>query len=326
MKNFYLIYGLDKSLIKNEIEKIKKELKASEIIKYSLEKDNLEDIILDASLVNMFAEKKVILVSDALIFASGKKEENVNALENYLNNFNSDTYIIFECPTEKIDTRKKITKKLSEIGTIIETKKKDASYVKQYITDILKENNYTIESLEYLMSKVGTNVDNVKNELDKLMIFKMEDKIITNTDIDKLMIPALEDEIFALTDAVVKSDVKRSLELLEEFLNKSYDEMQIIILLASQFRFMYQVKRLANKNMKENAITKELSANPYRVKITLKNSYYYNETNLLSYLKKLADLDKNIKLNNIDKNLELQLFLMNKDYKKNDKKFKLIIF
>lgn len=319
MKNFYLIYGLDKSLIKNEIEKIKKELKASEIIKYSLEKDNLEDIILDASLVNMFEDKKVILVTDALIFASGKKEENIKALEDYFNNFNSDSYLIFECPTEKIDTRKKISKKISEIGIIIETKKKDCNYIKKYITDILKENNYSIESLEYLMSKVGTNMDNVKNELEKLMIFKMDSKNISNSDIDKLMIPALEDEIFALTDAVIKSDIKKSLELLEEFLNKNYDEMQIIILLASQFRFMYQVKRLANKNMSADAITKELSANPYRVKITIKNSYYYNESNLLSYLKKLADLDRNIKLGKIDKNLGLQLFLMNKDYKENDK-------
>ena len=319
MKNFYLIYGLDKSLIKNEIEKIKKELKASEIIKYSLEKDNLEDIILDASLVNMFADKKVILVNDAYLFSNGKSDDNIKSLEEYFNNYNSDTYIIFECPTEKIDTRKKITKKISEIGSIIETKKKDANYVKKYIIDTLKENEYTIENLEYLMTKVGTNIDNVKNELDKLIIFKMEDKNITSADIDKLMIPALEDEIFALTDAVIKSDVKKSLELLEEFLNKNYDEMQIIILLASQFRFMYQVKRLSNKNMPPDAITKELSANPYRVKITIKNSYYYNETELLSYLKKLADLDKNIKLGKIDKNLGLQLFLMNKNYKENDK-------
>lgn len=319
MKNFYLVYGLDKSLIKNEIEKIKKELKASEIIKYSLEKDNLEDIILDASLVNMFSDKKVILVNDAQIFTNGSKVDNVSSLEQYFNNYNSDTYIIFECPTEKIDTRKKITKKISEIGTIIEVKKKDITYIKEYIKNVLKENNYTIENLEYLMSKVGTNIENVKNELDKLIIYKMEDKNITNKDIDKLMIPALEDEIFALTDAVIKSNTEKSLELLDEFLNKNYDEMQIIILLASQFRFMYQVKRLVNKNMKEASITKELSANPYRVKITIKNSYYYNETNLLSYLKKLAELDKNIKLGKIDKNLGLQLFLMNKDYKENDK-------
>ena len=104
------------------------------------------------------------------------------------------------------------------------------------------------------------------------------------------------------------------IDLLEEFINKNYDEMQIIILLANSFRFMYQVKYLSNKNMSSDMIAKELSANPYRVKINLKNCYYYSESDLLLYLKKLADLDKNIKLGLINKNLGLQMFLMNKNY------------
>jgi len=313
--NFYLIYGLDRSLINNEIKNLKKELKIDELIKYSLEKDELEDILLDASLVNMFAEKKYILIEDALLFSSLKKEDDVKRLEEYLNNYNSDTYIIFSCSSEKIDTRKKIVKRIDEIGKIIETKKKDASYVKKYIEKYLKENKCILEDIDYFISKVGTNIDNVRNELDKLIIYKDVDKKITNDDINKLVIPSMEDEIFALTDAVVKGDITRSMNLLFDFLNKNYDGMQIIILLASQFRFMYQVKRLSNKNMYADAIAKELKANPYRVKITIKNGYYYSEKDILSYLKKLADLDKYIKLGKIDKTVGLQLFLMNKDYK-----------
>jgi len=319
MKNFYLIYGLDKSLIKNEIEKIKKELNVSEIIKYSLDKDSLTDIVLDASLISMFDSKKVILVSDSYFFANGKGNDELGVLEDYLDNYNSDTFIIFECPCEKVDTRKKIYKKINELGKIIETKKKDVNYVKEYVLGVLKENNYTIDDINYFISKVGTNIDNVSNELEKMLVYKMEEKRITDADVDKLIIPSLEDEIFALTDAVINSDIKKSLELLEQFLNKNYDEMQIIILLSSQFRFMYQVKRLVNKNMSADLITRELGANPYRVKITMKNSYYYNEGDLLFYLKKLADLDKNIKFGKMDKRLGLQLFLMNKNYNENDK-------
>lgn len=318
MTNFYLIYGTEKSLINKEIEKIKNDLKIKDIIKYSLDKDNIEDIILDAKLVNLFATQKLILVEDAYIFSNNKKENNINILEDYLNNYNSDTYIIFTNVTEKIDSRKKICKKINEIGKIIEIKKKDINYTK-YIQDILKEHNYKMEDINYFLKNSGTNIDNIKNELDKLFIYKMDNKIITNNDIDKLLIKALEEEIFALTDAVIKNDTKKSLELLEEFLNKNYDEMQIIILLASQFRFMFQVKRLYNKNLSSDSIAKELSANPYRVKITIKNIYYYTEQDLLLYIKKLADLDKNIKMGKIDKYLGLQLFLLNKDYNKSDK-------
>lgn len=315
MKNFYLIYGTNKSQISKKIEELKTKLNVSEIIKYSLDKDNLEDIILDASLVNMFSNIKLILVSDANIFATSKKDINTKPLEDYFDNYNSDTYIIFVCEQEKVDTRKKIYKKIKEHGEIIEITKTSKLDIKKFILNTLKQNEYTIENIDYLSDKIGTNIDNAENELNKLMIFKMDEKNISNNDIDKLIIPSLEDEIFALSDAVIKNETKRSLDLLEEFINKNYDEMQIIILLASSFRFMYQVKHLSNKNMSSDMIAKELSANPYRVKINLKNCYYYNEDDLLSYIKKLADLDKNIKLGLIDKNLGLQLFLMNKNYK-----------
>ena len=314
MKNFYLIYGTDKSRIHKKIEEIKEKLKIEEIIKYSLDKDNLEDIILDASLVNMFSSTKLILIDDANIFTTSKKEIDTKVLEDYLNNYNSDTYIIFECNQEKVDTRKKIYKKIKELGEIIEIVKPDKKSIKEYILNLAKKNNYVIEDIDYLTNKIGTDVNNVDNELTKLFIFKTEDKKITNKDIDKLIIPSLEDEIFALSDAVIKNETKRSLDLLEEFINKNYDEMQIIILLANSFRFMYQVKYLSNKNMSSDMIAKELSANPYRVKINLKNCYYYSESDLLLYLKKLADLDKNIKLGLINKNLGLQMFLMNKNY------------
>lgn len=111
MKNFYLIYGTNKSQISKKIEELKNKLNASEIIKYSLDKDNLEDIILDASLVNMFSNIKLILVSDAKIFATSKKDINTKPLEDYFDNYNSDTYIIFVCEQEKVDTRKKYIKK-----------------------------------------------------------------------------------------------------------------------------------------------------------------------------------------------------------------------
>ena len=318
MKNFTLIYGLDKALIKNEIEKIRKQLNTSNIIKYSFGKDSLEDILLDASLVSMFGEKKFIVVWDASFFSSsGKNDDSLKMLQ-YFEHYNSDTYLVFVCLTEKVDTRKKIYKKIKEIGTVIEVTSKDDRFIREYVFRILKENHYVMKDLSYFLDKVGTNIDNIQNELDKLFMYTIDEKNITKEDIDKLIVPFLEDEIFALTDAVIRGDTDRSLELLEEFLNKGYDEMQILVLLASQFRFMFQVKRLSSKNFSNDQISKELSANPYRVKKTIQNCYYYSDTDLLLYLKKLAELDKNIKLGKFDKNLGLQLFLMNKDYREND--------
>ena len=248
MKNFYILYGLDKSLIKNELDKIIKKINVNDVINYDLLTANLSDIIDDAATVSMFSSKKIIVVDNCNFLCANKNVEEIELLEKYLTNFNSDTFILFLVNSEHIDSRKKIVKKIKELGEIKELNQIDIKYLKEYVSNYLSENNYKIEDLDYFINKVGKDLNNIKNELDKLLIYKIDNKIISNTDIDKILVQVLDSEIFVLTDAIIARDIPKSLELLELFLNNSYDELQIIMFLASQFRFLFQVKRLFNKN------------------------------------------------------------------------------
>lgn len=324
MKNFYVFYGkektrndknsLDFGLIKNEVDKLIKKLDTIDIVYYDLETSNLVDIIDDASTISMFSIKKIIVVENAYFLCANKTINNIELLENYINHPNINTYIIFVSFTEKIDTRKKITKLLSANGTITELNKIDENYLTNYVKDYLNENNYKMENIKYFINNVSTNLYDIKNELDKLMMYKLTDKYITNEDIDNTTIKTMDEEIFSLTDSIILKDTIKSLSLLEEFLNKNYDEIYIIMLLASQFRFLFQIKRLYNKNKSEAEIAKILGVNPYRVKFSLKKIYSYNETMLLEYIKKIARIDHDIKLGLIDKKLALELFILdNKD-------------
>ena len=121
----------------------------------------------------------------------------------------------------------------------------------------------------------------------------------------------MEDEIFSLTDAIIAKDTTKSLYLMNEFLNRSYDETGLIILIANQFRFMYQVKRLLNKGNNNTEIAKILEVNPYRVKFTIQKLYYYTEDILIDYIKELGKMDREIKLGNINKRLALEMFIIN---------------
>lgn len=310
MKNFYILYGLDKSLIKNELKKIIKKINIEDVITYDLSSISIIDIIDDAKTISMFSSKKIIVIENSNFLCANKTLEDIEVLENYLKNYNSDTYLIFITNNENIDSRKKIVKQIKELGEIKELNEIDDNYLNEYINNYLKEHNYQMEDNKYFLDKVGKNLNNIKNELDKLLIYKMDDKNITNADIDKILIKVLESEIFILTDAIIARDIPKSLELLKEFLNNNYEEMQIIMLLASQFRFLFQVKRLLNKNKSENEIAKILEVNPYRVKFTKKKLYNYSEKLLLSYIKKLAKIDHDIKLGIMDKKLALELFII----------------
>ena len=313
MKNFYLIYGIDKSIITNETNAIIKKININDIIKYSMDTTDIKTVIEDASTISMFDSKKIIILEDCNFLKANKTIDDLEYLEKYLTNYNKDTYLILICNTDKIDTRKKIYKELSKVAVITNCQKGDSDYLINYINNYLTSQAYKIEDVNYFLKIVGTNLDDIKNELDKLIMYKLEDKSINNTDIDKITIKNMDNEIFDLTDAIILKDTKKSLSLLEEFLNKDYDEIQIIMLLASQFRFLFQVKRLVNKNKKYDEIAKILEVNPYRVKFTIKKLYSYSEDEILSNISKLAKIDHDIKLGIMNKRLALELFIINKN-------------
>ena len=102
--NLYLFYSNDKSIIEEEINKIKvnNNIDDNNIIKYDLE-NNLENIIEEASMNSMFGDKKLIIINITF-----KEEINIDNLEKYFQNYNKNSYILFIHNTDKIDTRKKI--------------------------------------------------------------------------------------------------------------------------------------------------------------------------------------------------------------------------
>ena len=302
--NLYLFYGNNKTIINNKINNIvdKYNIVENNIIKYDLE-DNLDNIIEEASMISLFGDTKLIIINTTF-----KEEIDIDKLEDYLKNYNINSYLVF-VSNDKVDTRRKLYKLITKYGTV-EDVSNDNNYIRSYIKEYIKD--YKID-INYFLSKVNDDLDNIKNELDKLMLYKLEDKNITNNDIDDLVISNIEDDIFALTDSVINRNIDRSLELYNKFMEKNYEPIYIIGLLGNQFALLYQVKKLYNMGKNNNDIASILNVHPYRVKLAIQNSYYYTESDLIKYIYKLANLDKDIKTGNIDKTLGLELFLINKD-------------
>lgn len=313
----YLLYGNDKAIIRKEIDNIinNNNISKDSISEYSLEETEILDIIEDASTIAMFSSKKAIIVRESKLLLTKDKVDNIEYLEEYLKNPNQDTYLIFVIDEEKIDTRKKIIKIIEKNGKILEFNKKNITNTNAYIKDYIKSNNYEISEadINYLIKRLSNNLDLIINELDKIMLYKIDDKKITREDIDNLTEANIEEEIFSLTDAIIKKDIPRSIKLYHRFLSDNHDSIAMIALIANQFRFLFQVKRLSNKGKNSDSISKELGVHPYRVKLAIETNYNYTEEDYIKYIYKLATMDEKIKMGEIDKDLALELFLLDKD-------------
>ena len=309
--NFYLFYGNDDNYINKRIDRLINDINIdiNDIIKYNFTDYKLEDILEEASMNSMFNNNKLIIIDSNL-----KEDIDYELLERYINNYNPHTYMVIKIKTDKLDTKKKIYKLFSKYAKVEELNN-DLDNLSNYVNNLLKDNNFYMSNsnINYFIAKVGNNINNIDNELEKLCLYKFDDKKIEKEDIDDLVINNIDDEIFAITNAVINNEVDKSLDLYNEFMMKNYEPTQIIGLLASQFQFLYQVKYLYNKNKTQNEIAKLIDVHPYRVKLAIGNLYNYTESDLLHYISKLGKLDEDIKTGNIDKNVGLELFLLNKD-------------
>ena len=313
--NFYLFYGDDKSLIDNEIDKLKKSLGIlGDTIYYNMNMDSISDIVVEASTVGMFTTDKFIVIDGTLYFNS-KGDMDVSSLEDYLNNYNVNSYLVFTSDGGNIDSRKKLVKLISSKGIM---KKFDTSndYLNDFVRDYLKDNGYVMDNvtISYFLGRCNLSVSDIKNELDKLMLYKLEDKKITLDDVSLLVEEKIDDTIFELVSSILKNDTDKAMKLYYNFLDNGMDVSQIIAVIASQIRLLFQVKRLSNSGKSNDEIAKILEfKSVYRVKYLLSDAYYYSERDLLKYLHKLADIDASIKKGNLDGKVLLELFIAKKD-------------
>ena len=303
----YLLFGTKDYSINNEIKKICKNIDDMNISRYDLNNDLTSLVIEDAKTISLFGDKKIVIADNANMFtASTSKDSEI--IEDYLKNINEYTDLIFIVHSDKIDARKKITKAIKEKGKIIEFN--DDLDAVSLIRRLFKDYNIEYSDIKLLIDRVGNNPLIITNEINKIKIYKGNDKNITSEDILNLTNKIIEIDVFKLIDYIVRKDKENALELYNEMLKVNEEPIKIIVILANQFRIMYQSKELLKKGYSEKDIASILKIHPYRVKLAIQNSRNYTSEMLLKYLNDLADIDIGIKTGTINKDLALELFIL----------------
>lgn len=305
----YLLYGTEKYLIEEEINKIIKKYHVNDIsiIKYDLASDSLKDILDDAATVSLFETNKIILINNAIIFNRGNKDDNIDKLIKYLSNSNPDTILIFINNNSTIDNTKKITKLIKEKGIIKElTNNNMMNSIKNMCSDYSIDN----ATISLLVNRVGNNLSILENEIKKIKLYKIEEKSITKEDVLNLTTAVIDTDIFKFIDNIISKEKSIALKTYFEMIKEGEEPIKMIALLASKFRLMYQSVELTKMGYSQQDISNTLNTHIYPIKLAINAGLKYNSNLLLKYLKNLANLDIDIKTGKIDPVLGLELFIL----------------
>ncbi len=317
----YVLYSSSlKSALKREAKKITKEA-LNEINEFNFASFDAKEItlreIINACLeVPMLENKKVVLVDDAYFLSGAKGKDKINTdkdyrlLENYINNPAKETDLILLVYADKLDSRSKLTKLLAEKAKLIPIAPMKLYDYEKYVTLLCEKKNINIDFLAVKELSVRTlnDTERLFNELTKLSLYT---KNITLNDVITLVNKPLEDSAYELTNALLRGDTAAALTTYNDLIkSKKIDPVSLFIMLASQFRFIYQVNYLHENGKRISEIMEELSAKEFRVKMAYQNGKTLKKS-LPAILDELYAIDEKIKSSQIDNNLAAELFIIN---------------
>ena len=310
--NLFLLIGEDKKLIDFNLHNILDKISYDENNKISYDMNNASfmDVMEEASMVSLFSSIKVIIVDNFVI--DNLSDNELDYLEKYINGKNSDVYIIFI--SNKVDARKKSFKLFKDNCTVISLEEFDSNNVYDYVSNRINDMGYKINKIdiEYFISKVGNDINNINSELDKLFVYKLDDKNIVKEDIDLLIFNNIDNVMYEFTNAILDEDYNKVKTMYDKFILDNVGIDYLIASIAGSLRTSLIIKLLYRKNMSNLDIAKVIGKKEFYVKKSLDRLYRYSVEDLSNYINKLAMIDRNIK-NGTDNVGKFELFLFSKE-------------
>jgi len=152
-------------------------------------------------------------------------------------------------------------------------------------------------------------MQNLINEIRKLIEYVGENGTIKKENIDKLSIKQLESIIFEVTDSLSKKDVKNALIVINNLIASKEPIQKIFITLYNHFKKLYITKICIKENI-DLAENLNLKAN----QMFLVNKYktqarFFEQKELRKLLQELVDLDYKYKIGLVDLNIGLEAIL-----------------
>lgn len=257
-----------------------------------------------------FERKLIIAKNTGLFKKEGKKkskkdDQNIkNKILEYLKeNFryikDSNILVFIE---EEADTKNDLFDFINKNGITCNFEYQKPAQIQARIKAIANAYKVNIDNptLAYFIECCGTDMQDLINEIRKLIEYEGSGGTITKNDIDNLSIKKIESIIFDLTDSLGKKNTKVAIDVLRNLILAKEPVQKILITLYNHFKKLYLVK-LALKNNKDIIYALDLKPN----QTFLVNKYkmqagYFKTSEIRRILKELCDLDYKYKIGLID--------------------------
>lgn len=316
MGTIYLISSSSYRLLEEELKKI---IKDNPYTSFDLNYQSIDDVLDEANYYSLFDEKKYLVVRNANLFASARKNNSEDTTESkkdeklikYLENPNPNTVLVFTM-NGKAAGNKKITKIIKEKYNLVEIPDLKASDIQLKVDKLFKEDGYKCsKDVEYyIINNSLNNYDLSYNEVEKIKLYYGKGCEVKLEDVSNIISKAIEDNNFKFIDSVLARNIKEAFKRYDDLMIQKVEPVMLMSMLGKEIRNMLLVKKMLN-NTNKNEMMKILEMKfDFQLDKTITNSYNFSPSELESYLLLLAELDYKMKNGKLNNKKALELFIL----------------
>lgn len=291
--NMYLLFGKEDYLKITYRNKLRKNIiSPDDSMNYSyFEGKDIDEtaVISMAGTVPFFSERRLIVVENSGLF------KRQNELSEFLSSLPETTFLVFV--EQEVDKRSKLYKAVQKSGTVVELNGLEEKDLKLWVATYLHQSQKKIteQNIMYMLNKTGADMQNLKNELDKLISYSASEDVITREMIDEICVAQTEGKIFEMIDAIGMRNQDRALQLYYDLLAVREKPMSILFLLIRHFNILIQLKELANEGAANGVIASKVGVPPFAVRKYIGQAKNFKNSEIRDCLEQCAEVEQQVK-------------------------------
>lgn len=306
-KPVYLLSGEETYLTRQFCERLAEAIAGDDsmnVNRFQEKNPDIREIISLADTMPFFAESRLIIIENSGFFKRDSSE-----LADYLSQMPESTHIIFR--EDEIDKRNRLFKKVKELGYFAEMKRQTEAELERWILTILKKEqiNLTRSTMSYLLETIGTDMNVIRNELDKLIAYLGEKKVLEPADIDKICSRQISGQIFEMIDAMSSKNRKKAFQLYYDLIALKEPPMRILFLITRQYLQLYQIKEMQKQGLSGQALTAASGLSSYAIRKVSQRASRFSSEELKHCIEECAQMDEQIKTGLIRDSIAVELLI-----------------
>ncbi len=269
----------------------------------------IEELINTIETIPFLGGKNLIIVRSTVLFSAGRKsndegqdkaDPSQERLINLFSNMPAYSHVVFHT-ADKPDKRRKIYKAAEKNGVVFEAASLKGKDLRSWLTERLSELKIKMapDAEEHIIAAVSmmpqVSLEFINNELEKVMLYTADKKIITRQDLQQILSSVPEVSIFAMVEALSQRQTPQAIALLREQLTAGEHPVRILALLARQVRQLWQAKELLGRGYGSREVAEFFRVPAFIGEKLVKQSRGFTDTKLREAMLSLAAADQELK-------------------------------